>query len=81
MTMDQIGAPALYANIPITNIKNDILVEKKKEAEKIKEEVDKVQEQNEIIQKVEETISLNQDNNIENQEVKNEPIAETVNQN
>lgn len=32
------GAPALYANIPITNIKNDILVEKKKEAEKIKEE-------------------------------------------
>ena len=30
------GAPALYANIPIINIKNDILVEKKKEAEESK---------------------------------------------
>ncbi len=30
------GAPALYANIPIINIKNDILVEKKKEAEAVK---------------------------------------------
>lgn len=30
------GAPALYANIPIVNIKNDILVEKKKEAEEAK---------------------------------------------
>jgi len=32
------GTPLLYANIPIINIKNDILVEKKKEAEKIKNE-------------------------------------------
>ena len=81
MKMGQIGAPALYANIPITNIKNDILVEKKKEAEKVKEEINKVQEENEIIQEIEQTINLNQDSNIENQEVKNEPIAETVNQN
>ena len=28
------GAPALYANIPILNIRNDVLVEKKKEIEK-----------------------------------------------
>lgn len=32
------GAPALFANIPIINIKNDILVEKKKEAEEMKRE-------------------------------------------
>ena len=32
------GAPSLYANIPIVNIKNDILVEKKKEAEAAKVE-------------------------------------------
>ena len=32
------GTPLLYANIPIINIKNDILIEKKKEAEKTKSE-------------------------------------------
>lgn len=79
--MEQTGAPALYANIPITNIKNDILVEKKKEAEKVKDEINKEEGENGIIQEIEETLNLNQGNNIENQEVKNEPIPETVNQN
>ena len=37
------GEPALFANIPIVNIKNDILVEKKKEAEAIKVENVKVE--------------------------------------
>lgn len=81
MKMEQTGAPALYANIPITNIKNDILVEKKKEAEKVKDEINKEEGENGIIQEIEETLNLNQGNNIENQEVKNEPIPETVNQN
>lgn len=37
------GEPALFANIPIVNIKNDILVEKKKEAEATKVENVKVE--------------------------------------
>lgn len=39
------GTPLLYANIPIINIKNDILVEKKKEAEEIKKENENSEEQ------------------------------------
>ncbi len=87
------GAPALYANIPITNIRNDILVEKKKESEKQKEETeDKHDEKNS------ETIESKDENNT-NEDVEhvsnevanapsendaqesNEPIEETVNQN
>lgn len=38
------GEPALFANIPIVNIKNDILVEKKKQAEMAKMENVKIEE-------------------------------------
>lgn len=63
------GAPALYANIPITNIKNDILVEKKKEAEK----QEKISEK-EVIETSEETV----EENAENYEDNNEEIIETI---
>ena len=84
------GAPALYANIPITNIKNDILVEKKKQAEKEREDNDKGQvsngnivdilNNNEVIPSAEEVVSQNEENYTQNTEEKNEPMA-TVNQN
>ena len=64
------GAPALYANIPIVNIKNDILVEKKKEAEIIKSGLENT-----------ETQSIDNENNsgesnIEVTGENNEPINE-----
>lgn len=86
------GAPALYANIPITNIRNDILVEKKKESEKQKEETEvKNEENNETIEnkaenntneKAEHVSSKENNTPSENSEQEsNEPIEETVNQN
>lgn len=90
------GAPALYANIPITNIKNDILVEKQKEAEKTKNEISEelqpvsninitntsISEQ--FTQNFQEMETQNEENNIvnsiENTEEKNEPMT-TANQN
>ena len=84
------GAPALYANIPITNIKNDILVEKKKEAEKVNIEEVQIKEQtqnsttvfqnNNNFENVQEVEALNKESNIEYTDEKNEPIT-TVNQN
>lgn len=84
------GAPALYANIPITNIKNDILVEKKKEAEKVSVEAVQIKEQiqngvevfknDNNFRNVGETEASNKENNIEYTDEKNEPIT-TVNQN
>ena len=86
------GAPALYANIPITNIKNDILVEKKKEAEKVKEEdinqkSNQMNEntinilQNKQAQKEAKQIeNSNEGNNEQFTEEKKEPMT-TVNQN
>lgn len=76
------GAPSLYANIPIINIKNDILVEKKKEAEAAKAEKaeENKTEQNEV------NVENTQEENIqENTEEKNEPtqgenLAEVVSQ-
>ena len=68
--MELSGAPALYANIPITNIKNDILVEKKKETEALKEESTDQKEEAK-----EEIIASDK----ENTEEINEPMAETVN--
>jgi len=79
------GAPALYANIPITNIKNDILVEKKKEAEKIKEENTQnqafVNENIETSQEANQEIKEENSNQVEtaNEEINNEPIPENVN--
>lgn len=63
------GAPALYANIPITNIKNDILVEKKKEAEKVQEENndEHVEVMSEEVQN--QNIDLNTNNNQDASEV------------
>lgn len=82
------GAPALYANIPITNIKNDILVEKKKEAEKMKKEAglennsDKKQEDVTQNQELGEVPSVsNREEQINNTEEKSEPVTETINQN
>lgn len=52
------GAPALFANIPIINIKNDILVEKKKEAEEMKrEELEDNQHLNEVQNEVQSEIT------------------------
>lgn len=88
------GAPALYANIPITNIKNDILVEKKKEVEKIQEEKGgQVQVENQddysntdTNQDFKEVISNEgsyeehiEENNSEFTEERNEPMATEVN--
>ena len=77
------GAPALYANIPITNIKNDILVEKKKEAEKVKNETSEgqIEIQNQFVQEnTNQTQSeeFHESNNTEFTEEKNEPIEETI---
>ena len=40
------GAPALYANIPILSIKDDVLREKKKEPEKKEEKQEEVEKEN-----------------------------------
>ena len=69
------GAPALYANIPITNIKNDILVEKKKEAEKTKEDTFSNQNQN---QNVNNEANVGAGGEVQSS-TNNEPISETMN--
>ena len=87
------GTPSLYANIPIINIKNDILVEKKKEAEKAKNE-EQSENSEEIKQEGEQIQDGNQENNsennnevhVENSGENNEPhdeqrTLETMNQN
>lgn len=86
------GTPLLYANIPIINIKNDILVEKKKEAEEIKKETSKEETadvSNGIEEKENDIESLYEGNNeeviVQNTEENNEPrfeenTAETVSQ-
>lgn len=85
------GTPSLYANIPIINIKNDILVEKKKEAEKAKNE--EQSENSEEVKQEEQQIHEGNNENVNNQEVhvensgeNNEPhdeqrTLETMNQN
>ena len=72
------GAPALYANIPITNIKNDILVEKKKEAGKVKNDNNDVQSN--LAQTQVKQVTVNEKVQEATKE-KNEPITETVSQN
>lgn len=87
------GAPALYANIPIINIKNDILVEKKKEAEEVKKQSDEEKTEDSNIPQNEGNMSnevteenINSDTNYESiKENQNEPmngenLAETVSQ-
>ena len=57
--MAQIGAPALYANIPIINIKNDMKAEKVKEFEGVNftKKLEEVKIEEEKQEKVEETIN------------------------
>lgn len=64
------GTPSLYANIPIINIKNDILVEKKKEAEKVKSE-----EQPNNQEQVNQEGEVKHEENVENQNVNNEQVG------
>lgn len=70
------GAPALYANIPIVNIKNDILVEKKKAAEAAKVENVRV----EAVEQIAENNGGNQEEIVieEYREENNEPIQEEI---
>ncbi len=56
------GAPALFANIPIINIKNDILVEKKKEAEDLKRHP---LEENQVSNEFQNDVQNNITNNIQ----------------
>ena len=56
------GAPALFANIPIINIKNDILVEKKKEAEDLKRQP---LEENQVSNECQNDVQNNITNNIQ----------------
>ena len=63
------GAPALYANIPIVNIKQE---------EKIKEKQEEAKEEEKVIKEVKQIINENQedqkeDNKIEEEENKKEP--------
>jgi len=69
------GAPALYANIPIINIKDDLLREKNKEQETKKEEP-KEENNNHEGEKIE-----NNEETKEENEPKEEEITETVNNN
>ena len=59
MMTEQIGAPALYANIPIINIKNDMKAEKIKEFEGVNftKKLEEVKEEEQKQEKVEETIT------------------------
>ncbi len=81
------GAPALYANIPILNIRNEVLVERKKEAEKNEENKEQEEKPEEIIddndlqeEKIEEetTDEIAESENEEKSKDTNEPIQEEV---
>lgn len=58
MMMEQIGAPALYANIPIINIKNDMKAEKVKEFDGVNfaKKLEEVKKEEAKKEKVEKTI-------------------------
>ena len=85
------GAPSLYANIPIVNIKNDIKCEKIEEtAEIIEEAKEIVQEQNSEVKeqeiKIEETKTVVNEEaetveQIENVESKNSELVEEIKEN
>ncbi len=72
------GAPALYANIPILNIKNDMKAEKVKEFEGVdfEKKLEEVKEEEAKKEKVEETISEMIDGIEEKQEVEEEEKKE-----
>lgn len=62
------GAPALYANIPITNIRNDVAAQANKEDTEKKEK----EEENKIDEKQEENVIENKDDKEEREEEKEE---------
>lgn len=71
------GAPALYANIPILNIKNDMKAEKVKEFEGVdfEKKLEEVKEEEAKKEKVEETISEMIDGIEEKQEIEDKQEA------
>lgn len=72
------GAPALYANIPILNIKNDARKINKKDVENKKEDKEDNQEKEETKQeeKVEETEKIEQEKEVTTVESENETVEE-----
>lgn len=77
------GAPALYANIPIINIKNDILVEKKKEAEEAKMQnvkVEVIEQTDENNETDTEDISDEESQTEYHEEVENGQVTEEINE-
>lgn len=66
------GAPALYANIPITNIRNDVAAQASKEKEEIEKKEEEKQEDNTMEEKQEENVTENKDDKEEREEEKEE---------
>lgn len=66
------GAPALYANIPITNIRNDVAAQASKEKEEIEKKEEEKQENNKMEEKQEENVTENKDDKEEREEEKEE---------
>ena len=66
------GAPALYANIPITNIRNDVAAPASKEKEEIEKKEEEKQEDNKMEEKQEENVTENKDDKEEREEEKEE---------
>ena len=66
------GAPALYANIPITNIRNDVAVQASKEKEELEKKEEEKQEDNTMEEKQEENVTENKDDKEEREEEKEE---------
>ena len=66
------GAPALYANIPITNIRNDVAAQASKEKEEIEKKEEEKQEDNKMEEKQEENVTENKDDKEEREEEKEE---------
>ena len=64
------GAPALYANIPITNIRNDVAAQASKEKEEIEKKEEEKQEDNKMEEKQEENVTENKDDKEEREEEK-----------
>ena len=64
------GAPALYANIPITNIRNDVAVQASKEKEELEKKEEEKQEDNTMEEKQEENVTENKDDKEEREKEK-----------
>ncbi len=72
------GAPALYANIPIVNIKNETKEVKKEEQHETQEQSKKVEvETEEIIEKKEETVTQKEEKKEETKTENDEKVENT----